>query len=97
MALYTLRTSDLAMLLTGAVTVGILACVTVDLATERKPAEVKPAEVITEDDPRWDCATMGNRICGDRVNLEDPYTRCVLALDGAEVPLGICDPLLPTD
>ncbi|MCA1806259.1 MAG: hypothetical protein LC687_00040 [Actinobacteria bacterium] len=20
---------------------------------------------IEEDDPRWDCATMGNRICGD--------------------------------
>lgn len=20
--------------------------------------------VITEDDPRWDCETMGNRICG---------------------------------
>ena len=20
---------------------------------------------IQEDDPRWDCATMGNRICGD--------------------------------
>jgi hypothetical protein len=23
-----------------------------------------PRTVITEDDPRWDCRTMGNRICG---------------------------------
>lgn len=22
--------------------------------------------IITEDDPRWDCRTMGNRICGER-------------------------------
>lgn len=24
------------------------------------------ADRIEEDDPRWDCTTMGNRICGDR-------------------------------
>jgi hypothetical protein len=24
-------------------------------------------EVIMEDDPRWDCATMGNRVCGPEV------------------------------
>lgn len=23
-----------------------------------------PTTVITEDDPRWDCHTMGNRVCG---------------------------------
>jgi hypothetical protein len=23
---------------------------------------------ITEDDPRWDCDTMGNRVCGPRWN-----------------------------
>jgi hypothetical protein len=23
-----------------------------------------PKETITEDDPRWDCRTMGNGICG---------------------------------
>ena len=23
-----------------------------------------PADVIHEDDPRWDCRTMGNRVCG---------------------------------
>lgn len=26
--------------------------------------EPGPGDRITEDDPRWDCATMGNRICG---------------------------------
>lgn len=25
---------------------------------------IPQAEVIMEDDPRWDCRTMGNRICG---------------------------------
>ena len=25
----------------------------------------KSSERIEEDDPRWDCATMGNRICGE--------------------------------
>lgn len=25
---------------------------------------VNAGPVITEDDPRWDCATMGNKICG---------------------------------
>ena len=25
------------------------------------------ASKITEDDPRWDCHTMGNRVCGDQV------------------------------
>jgi hypothetical protein len=27
-------------------------------------ANTMPAERIEEDDPRWDCTTMGNRICG---------------------------------
>lgn len=27
-------------------------------------ADVPSAVSIEEDDPRWDCATMGNRICG---------------------------------
>jgi len=25
----------------------------------------KQADRIEEDDPRWDCRTMGNRVCGD--------------------------------
>jgi hypothetical protein len=24
-------------------------------------------EIVTEDDPRWDCETMGNRICGPTI------------------------------
>lgn len=28
---------------------------------DRVPAETP---VIQEDDPRWDCRTMGNRVCG---------------------------------
>ncbi|HEX8321575.1 hypothetical protein [Longimicrobium sp.] len=42
-------------------------CVTSDFyadQTFRTDPESNPAEVIQEDDPRWDCATMGNRICG---------------------------------
>ena len=27
-------------------------------------SEPPGVEQITEDDPRWDCETMGNRICG---------------------------------
>lgn len=23
-----------------------------------------PAEILQEDDPRWNCATMGNEVCG---------------------------------
>ena len=29
-----------------------------------QPAPVVVEEVIAEDDPRWDCETMGNKICG---------------------------------
>jgi hypothetical protein len=28
------------------------------------PTHGKQVEVIHEDDPRWDCHTMGNRVCG---------------------------------
>ena len=27
-------------------------------------ARSRPQQRITEDDPRWDCRTMGNKICG---------------------------------
>lgn len=33
-------------------------------------AETLPVPVIEEDQPGWDCATMGNRICGEPA--EDP-------------------------
>jgi len=29
-----------------------------------QPARTPGAVVISEDDPRWDCQTMGNRQCG---------------------------------
>lgn len=35
------------------------------LHTERTITVFEP-EVIQEDDPRWDCLTMGNKICGVR-------------------------------
>lgn len=33
--------------------------------------------IITEDDPRWDCATMGNRICGPVESEYDMVRRAV--------------------
>ena len=30
---------------------------------------VAPVEVIQEDDPRWDCHTMGNHICGNEATV----------------------------
>ena len=36
------------------------------LSCEPQPVEHRPIPVerITEDDPGWDCRTMGNQICG---------------------------------
>lgn len=36
------------------------------MGAQPPPIEPKPATglVITEDDPRWDCTTMGNQVCG---------------------------------
>lgn len=28
------------------------------------PASAQPGTAITEDDPRWDCRTMGDHVCG---------------------------------
>lgn len=39
---------------------GMSAC---DVASAPTHPETK-VERITEDDPRWDCATMGNKVCG---------------------------------
>src|SRR5688572_19938143 len=68
-----------------AVTVGIIiGGVTASLATsEGQPV---PPAVITEDMPEWDCTTMGNRTCGPSVDLSDPFTRCLDAVDGAHLP-----------
>lgn len=60
------------------------------------PAEAPTAPVVTEDSPGWDCATMGNRECGESPQL-DAYTRCLLAMDGAELPPGLCQPVYVAD
>jgi len=41
----------------------ILSALTGGMRDPAAPRE-KSAPHIEEDDPRWDCATMGNRICG---------------------------------
>jgi hypothetical protein len=33
-------------------------------APDPAPVRLDYSTVIQEDDPRWDCRTMGNRICG---------------------------------
>jgi len=62
----------------AAVMVGLFVGVAIMLllapASEPLPGMAPPAQVITqdetsvdvpqEDDPRWDCRTMGNRVCG---------------------------------
>lgn len=40
--------------------------------TDPGPAPLADMGTIYEDDPRWDCRTMGNRVCGPRV----PVARC---------------------
>lgn len=36
------------------------------------PPQPTPAAVIQEDDPEWDCQTMGNRVCGPAPAVERP-------------------------
>lgn len=36
-----------------------------------------PADIIHEDDPRWDCRTMGNMICGPGATYPDDVTETV--------------------
>lgn len=71
-----------------------------DLATQ---ATTVKAPVVTEDDWRWNCLTMGNRHCGprwvpvsddldnllDAVERPDQWQRCVTWNDG-EVDLVAC-------
>lgn len=60
------------LLLTGALALGSMAC----SQSKAQPAPTSPAsqERITEDDPRWDCRTMGNKICGP--NAKKPAIYC---------------------
>lgn len=52
------------------------------------PLHLMPAgavEIIAEDDPRWDCRTMGNRLCGPGTGYESDgrYAVCgVVTEDG---------------
>lgn len=47
-------------------TVGTLAAVDITGPATPHPVShpVTRSATITEDDPRWDCHTMGNRVCG---------------------------------
>lgn len=57
------------------------------LATLQASSEGHPATgVITEDMPGWDCATMGNRVCGSDRDLTDPFERCLSAVEAAHIP-----------
>jgi hypothetical protein len=49
----------------------IVECSTDTECLERNPDVDEDAERITEDDPRWECSTMGNRICGPVVTSGD--------------------------
>lgn len=86
MARHVMTGRFLAGVLALAVSAGVLiGAVTVSLATsEGHPAPV--SGVITEDDPRWDCTTMGDRVCGPTYDLTNPFDRCLLAVESAELP-----------
>ena len=42
----------------------LLAAILILTASKPRSHQPTPTTVITEDDPRWDCRTMGNQICG---------------------------------
>jgi hypothetical protein len=52
-----------AMLLVGATALSLNACAAPALHSTPRPTVT--AASVQEDDPGWDCNTMGNRICGD--------------------------------
>lgn len=56
-----MRAMLVAGLITSALTFGIGSLAGMDL--HDRP-ELVSDELIMEDDPRWNCETMGNRICG---------------------------------
>lgn len=61
------RTTAIAALLIG----GLTACQPTHPITNAPLLPQKQQETIYEDDPRWDCRTMGNRVCGDGTVLPD--------------------------
>lgn len=53
--------------LTGGIALALLLALGGVLESHTRTLTIEPAttlERIEEDDPRWDCATMGNRVCG---------------------------------
>jgi hypothetical protein len=44
-------------------------------STPATPPFALDTPVITEDDPRWDCRTMGDRVCGDVDTLSEALSR----------------------
>ncbi len=56
-----------------------------DVMVLTDPVAVQP--IITEDDPRWDCRTMGNHQCG----VEVEGTWYVITFDGAGHPIGVSE------
>lgn len=51
---------------------GVATCVAI--GEDPGPIWIDDQLVIEEDDPRWDCSTMGNMICGeeDNIPVRDP-------------------------
>lgn len=87
----------------AAFTLGILTAMAVKVLSAHQVVKATWVPAITEDDPRRDCATMGNRGCGPGMAPGDlsPLGRCQSvarrletdcrdSLDGAEVSQEPC-------
>lgn len=46
--------------------------------------------MITEDDPEWDCTTMGNRICGEGVD-DSAHPMTAEECDAMRLDSALCD------
>lgn len=46
------------------------------LTTACSSSTPKPPAALQEDDPGWDCRTMGNRTCGNVLPIRPPGTIC---------------------
>lgn len=58
----------------------LLVCVSVVGGTVLVTLQGSPAVArIEEDDPRWDCRTMGNRVCGVPLSFPEMSVPLVLA------------------
>lgn len=83
----------------AAFTLGILTASALDILWPDGGAHGRVSQVITEDSPGWDCGSMDNRVCGSDLeaytDMTQPYDRCLRALDGAHLPIGLCGPLKP--